>query len=76
MAELQSKGMAPSTVERKIAAVKSFHAFLVREGLTDNHPTVDLALPKVPTRLPEVISIDDADALLSQPFPSGPGRLP
>ena len=30
MAGLQSKGMAPSTVERKIAAVKSFHAFLIR----------------------------------------------
>ena len=72
MAELQNKGMAPSTVERKIAAVKSFHAFLVREGLTDNHPTVDLALPKVPTRLPEVISIDDADRLLRNR--SRPGR--
>lgn len=72
MAELQGNGMAPSTVERKIAAVKSFHAFLVREGLTANHPTVDLALPKVPARLPEVISIDDADRLLSQPFPPGP----
>jgi len=72
MAALQSQGMAPSTVERKIAAVKSFHAFLVREGLTANHPTVDLALPKVPTRLPHVISIADAEAFLSQPFTSSP----
>ncbi len=72
MALLQEKGMAPSTVERKIAAVKSFHGFLVREGLTSNHPTVDLALPKVPVRLPDVISIDDADRFLSQPFPEGP----
>lgn len=69
---LQQQGMAPSTVERKVAAVKSFHAFLVREGLTDNHPTLDLALPKVPTRLPDVISVDDAERLLSQPFPDGP----
>lgn len=72
MAELQRKGMAPSTVERKIAAVKSFHAFLVREGLTDVHPTVDVALPKVPARLPDVVSIGDIDRLLSQPFASGP----
>ncbi|MDO8880725.1 MAG: site-specific tyrosine recombinase [Coriobacteriia bacterium] len=69
---LQEQGMAPSTVERKVAAVKSFHAFLVREGLTGNHPTLDLALPKVPERLPEVISIEDAERLLSQPFPEGP----
>lgn len=72
MAELQHQQMAPSTVERKIAAVKSFYSFLARESLTDSHPTVDLALPKVPARLPEVISIQDAEQLLSQPFPSGP----
>ena len=69
---LREKGMAPSTIERKVAAVKSFHAFLVREGLTENHPTIDVALPKVPERLPDVISIEDADRLLSQPFPDGP----
>ncbi|MHB1017610.1 MAG: site-specific tyrosine recombinase XerD [Coriobacteriia bacterium] len=72
MSALQSKGMAASTVERKIAAVKSFHAYLVREGLTDVHPTVDVTLPKVPVRLPDVISVDDALKLLSQPFPDGP----
>lgn len=72
MSALQSKGMAASTVERKIAAVKSFHAYLVREGLTEGHPTVDVTLPKVPVRLPDVISVDDALRFLSQPFPDGP----
>ncbi|MDY0340719.1 MAG: site-specific tyrosine recombinase XerD [Coriobacteriia bacterium] len=72
MSLLQSKGMAASTVERKIAAVKSFHAYLIREGLTDVHPTVDVTLPKVPVRLPDVISVDDANRLLSQPFADGP----
>lgn len=72
MADLQAKQMAPSTVERKIAAVKSFYSFLVREGLTENHPTIDLALPKVPARLPDVVSIDDVERLMSQPFPPGP----
>lgn len=72
MSLLQEKGMAASTVERKTAAVKSFHAYLIREGLTDAHPTVDLTLPKVPARLPDVISVDDALALMSPPFPDGP----
>lgn len=75
MAALQQQGMAPSTVERKIAAVKSFYGFLIHEGLTDAHPTVDVSLPKVPARLPEVISISDARELLSQPFPEGPVGL-
>jgi integrase/recombinase XerD len=72
MSMLQEKGLAASTVERKIAAVKSFHAYLVREGLTDIHPTLDVTLPKVPERLPDVISVEDAERLLSQPFPEGP----
>lgn len=72
MSMLQEKGMAASTVERKVAAVKSFHAYLVREGLTDNHPTLDVTLPKVPERLPDVISVEDAERLLSEPFPEGP----
>ena len=72
IAALQQRGMAPSTVERKVAAVKSYHAFLVREGRTANHPTLTLPLPKVPERLPDVVSIDDISRLLAQPFPNGP----
>ncbi len=69
---LRAAGAAPSTVERRVAAVKSFHRFLVREGVTVNHPTSALPLPQVPARLPDVVSIDDIEKLLSQPFPAGP----
>ena len=54
--------------------MKSFHRFLVREGLAENHPAAGLPLPKVPERLPDVISVDDAERLLAQPFPPGPRR--
>ena len=69
---LRAEGLAPKTVERRVASVKSFHRFLVREGVTVNHPTASLSLPRVPERLPDVVSIDDVDRLLSQPFPQGP----
>jgi integrase/recombinase XerD len=72
---LWTRGLAPSTVERRVAAVKGLHKFLVREGITDNHPTARLPLPKVPERLPEVISIDDVDRFLGQPFPDSPAGL-
>jgi len=72
---LRARGLAPSTVERRVAAVKGFHKFLVREGITENHPTARVPLPKVPERLPDVVSIDQIDALLSQPFPDGPAGL-
>ena len=72
---LRDRGLAPSSVERKVASAKSFHKFLVREGVTENHPTASLPLPKVPKRLPAVVSIDDIDRMLSQPFPVGPAGL-
>ena len=75
IAALQARGLAPSTVERKVAAVKSLHKFLVREGRTTNHPTLDLPLPKVPERLPDVLSIEDVKRVMSQPFPSDPAGL-
>jgi integrase/recombinase XerD len=75
IAALWARGLAPSTVERRVAAVKGFHKFLVRESVTENHPTARLPLPKVPERLPDVLSIDQVDRLLSQPFPDGPAGL-
>ncbi len=72
VAHLQALGLAPASVERKVASVKSFHKFLVRDGVTDNHPTASLPLPKKPSRLPDVVSIDDVERLLEQRFPDGP----
>ncbi len=67
--------LAPTTVQRRVSTVKSFHKFLVREGLTEHHPTADVPLPKTPQHLPDVLSIDQADLLLSQPFPDGPAGM-
>lgn len=72
---LRERGLAPSSIERKVASAKSFHKFLVREGVTENHPTASVPLPKVPKRLPVVVSIDEIDRMLSQPFPVTPGGL-
>lgn len=72
ISHLRAAGLAPRTIERRVAAVKSFHRFLVREGMTTNHPTAALPLPRIPERLPDVVSIDEVDRLLSQPFPQGP----
>ncbi|PKQ38857.1 MAG: recombinase XerD [Actinobacteria bacterium HGW-Actinobacteria-1] len=72
IAALRARGLAPRSIERKVAAIKSFHRFCVREGISEEQPTARIPLPKVPERLPDVISIEDAERLLSQPFPEGP----
>jgi integrase/recombinase XerD len=72
VAHLRAQRYAPATVERHVACVKSFHKFLVRDGVTANHPTASLPLPRTPDRLPDVVSVEDVERLLSQPFPDGP----
>jgi integrase/recombinase XerD len=72
IASMRTAGAAAKTIERRVAAIKSFHRFLVRDGITVNHPTASLPLPRTPQRLPDVVSIDDVDRMLSQPFPEGP----
>jgi integrase/recombinase XerD len=72
---LRASGLAPASVNRRVSAVKSFHRFLAREGLTAEHPASALPLPKAPERLPDVVSAEAIERLLSQPFPETPVGL-
>src|SRR5688572_22121595 len=47
---------APSTVARKIAAVKSFFHSLVQQGIVTNDPAARLNSPKVKKHIPKVLS--------------------
>ena len=53
-----------ATRARKLAGVRAFFRFLVREGELPLDPTAGLPLPKTPARLPRPLSVDDCDALL------------
>lgn len=72
-ASLRAAGLAPATRQRRLAAVKSFHRFLAREGLAQEHPAANVRLPKTPSRLPDVLTIDEVERVLSQPFPDTRG---
>ena len=65
---LSSIELASSSIERATSAIKGFHRFMVAEHLCTSHPALDIPLPKKPDRLPDVISLEQAAALLDQPF--------
>ncbi|KXB34666.1 site-specific tyrosine recombinase [Atopobium deltae] len=69
---LGSFELASSSIERACSAIKGFHRFMVAEQLSSVHPTADIPLPKKPDRLPDVISPEQASALLDQPFARTP----
>lgn len=60
---------AASSAERALAAVRGLHGFLVEERIVERNPAREVPAPKKPARLPEVLSIDEARALVEQPFP-------
>jgi len=59
--------VAPATLQRKVACLRSFYRHLRREQLIDNDPTSELHPPRARGRLPNVLSRDDISRLLSQP---------
>ena len=68
-------GLAPASVERAVSAVKGLHRFMVSEQICEVFPTADLPLPAKPERLPDVISREQAQALLDQRFDVTPTGL-
>jgi integrase/recombinase XerD len=66
---LAEEGYAPSSVERALSAIKSFHRFMLQEEMSSVSPAAALPLPKKAERLPDVLSVRQALALLDQPFP-------
>ncbi|MCI8424124.1 MAG: tyrosine recombinase XerD [Adlercreutzia sp.] len=61
---LTEEGLAVATVRRRIAAVRGYHRFLVREGLTEHNPAESVDIPKSAERLPDVLTIEEVGEML------------
>ena len=68
--DLKDRNYASATVARKVAAVKSFFAFLVAEKKIQNDPTENISSPKVNKSLPKPLSLTEIDVLLAEPAKS------
>ena len=62
------KNRAPASIKRRLSVIKGFHKFLVREGFCVKNPADTLATPKMPQKLPDVLSHAQIDALFAQDF--------
>jgi integrase/recombinase XerD len=67
--------VAPATLQRKIACLRSFYRHLRREQLIDHDPASELRAPRSSARLPEVLSRDEVARLLAQPRGASPAAL-
>ncbi|MDE7124994.1 MAG: tyrosine-type recombinase/integrase, partial [Muribaculaceae bacterium] len=61
---LHDLGISVRTQRRIISGVKSFFRFLLAEGYIEINPTLNLETPRVGRKLPDVLSVDEIDAMV------------
>lgn len=63
---LHDRGLQKSSIARKLAALRSFFKYSVREGLLLENPARLVASPKLPKRIPSVLSAEEMNAFLDE----------
>ena len=58
-------GRARSSTAQRLAAIRSFHRFVAREGLAAGDPWGAIATPRLPRRLPRVLEVEEVERLLA-----------
>ncbi len=69
---LKETGLSPRSRARTLAALRTFHKFLVREKIASNNPTDQVVSPKSLTALPHTLSPLDVENLLAGPKGESP----
>ncbi len=65
--DLQRNGKAASTISRNLASLRCFFQYLLNNNLVKEDPTLNLKSPKSEKKIPEVLTEDEVNILLSQP---------
>lgn len=56
-------GISPRSQSRIISGLKSFYRYLTIAGYMENNPTLLLEMPEIGFHLPEVLTVDEIDAM-------------
>lgn len=65
IAQLSDLGISARSLARIISGIKSFYRFLILEDYMRNDPTELLESPKIGMKLPEVLTLDEVNSILS-----------
>jgi integrase/recombinase XerC len=75
VAHLHDQGLEKSSIARKLAALRSFFKYCVREGMLKESPARLVPTPKLPKRIPSILSAEEMNAFLNHLAEMG-GSLP
>lgn len=66
-ARSHARGLAPSSVQRRLSAVRTFQNYLIREGVLNYNSARDVSAPKSRRPLPKVLNVDEMTRLIEGP---------
>ncbi len=61
---LNERGMAPASISRIISSIRSYHKYLSSEELVKENPALILNTPKIPKKLPSVLSEQEISLII------------
>ncbi len=67
LTHLSREKMAPTSVARKLAALRTFFKYLCREGHAADNPAAATDAPRTQRRIPGTLSLAEVEALLNAP---------
>jgi integrase/recombinase XerC len=72
LAELDAAGYVKASIARRVAELRSFGDFLVREEVLERNVFRLVSAPRIPRRLPQYLTVAQVEALLAVPDTSTP----
>jgi len=63
----KEQGISATSISRRLAAIRMFHRFLARERVLKSDPTTLIDSPKLWKKVPDTLSLNEVEALISQP---------
>ncbi|GGJ97796.1 tyrosine recombinase XerC [Luteimonas terricola] len=61
------RGLAPKSLQRRLSGCRSFYQWLLKHGRVVANPAAGVRAPRAPRKLPQVLDVDEAVALVAVP---------
>jgi integrase/recombinase XerD len=75
LVQIKDEGLSANSMNRTLAALRGFYKFLLQEKVLEESPLANIELAKVWMRLPDTVSKEEMNLILSQPGDQRPANL-
>ncbi len=75
LVQIKQEGLSANSMNRLLAALRGFYKFLLQEKAVEESPLANIELAKVWMRLPDTVSREEMNLILSQPGDQTPANL-